>query len=180
VRRINDLVYAILISGQTMAYDSTSLFHADHGNLGAADLATSALTAARAAMRVQTGPGGQTLNIMPKYLIVPAALETTAEVILRSASLYESGANSGNVNVWRNQLIPVIEPRIDATDADSWYLAADSNQIDTVEVMFLDGVRTPYMDEEVEFNTDALVMKARIDVGARALDHRGLYKSAGA
>jgi hypothetical protein len=107
-------------------------------------------------------------------------LETTAEVILRSASLYESGANSGNVNVWRNQLIPVIEPRIDATDADSWYLAADSNQIDTVEVMFLDGVRTPYMDEEVEFNTDALVMKARIDVGARALDHRGLYKSAGA
>lgn len=179
VRKINDLVYAILTSGQTMAYDSTALFHSDHGNLGAADLATSALNAARAAMRIQTGPGGQTLNIMPKYLLVPAALETTAEVILRSASLYESGANSGTANPWRNQLVPVVEPRID-TDSDSWYLAADSNQIDTVEVMFLDGVRAPWMDEEVEFTTDGLAMKARIDVGARALDHRGLYKSAGA
>lgn len=180
VRKINDLVYAILTSGQTMAYDSVALFHADHGNLGAADLATSALTTARAAMRVQTGPGGQTLNIIPKYLIVPAASETTAEVILRSAALYESGANSGNVNVWRNQLVPVVEPRIDTADSDSWYLAADANQIDTIEVMFLDGVRTPYMDEEVEFTSDGLRMKARIDVGARALDHRGLYKSAGA
>ena len=180
VRKINDIVYAILTSGQTMSYDSKALFHADHGNLGALDLTSTALGTARAAMRIQTGPGGQTLNIMPKYLLVPAASETTAEVILRSASLYESGANSGTANVWRNQLVPIVEPRIDSADADSFYLAADANQIDTIEVMFLDGVRTPYMDEEVEFTTDGLRMKARIDVGARALDHRGLYKSNGA
>jgi hypothetical protein len=181
VRKINDLVYAILTSGQTMSYDSTALFHADHGNIAtAADLSAAALTAARAQMRIQTGPGGQVLNLMPKFLIVPAASETTAEVILRSASLYESGANSGTHNPWRNQLIPIVEPRIDTADADSWYLAADPNQIDTIEVMFLDGVRTPYIDEEVGFDVDAIKIKARIDVGARALDHRGLLKNAGA
>lgn len=181
VRKINDLVYAILTSGQTMAYDSKALFHADHGNIAtAADLSAAALTAARAKMRIQTGPGGQVLNLMPKFLLVPAASETTAEVILRSASLYESGANSGTHNPWRNQLIPIVEPRIDAADADSWYLAADPNQIDTIEVMFLDGVRTPYIDEEVGFDVDAIKIKARIDVGARALDHRGLLKNAGA
>jgi hypothetical protein len=181
-RRINDLVYAILTSNQTMAYDSVALFHADHSNLAnpAAALSSTALGVGRTAMRKQTGPKGATLNIAPRYLLVPAALEMTADVLLRSVASTDSEKNAGVVNPWQNALVPVVEARLDATSDKSWYLAADPTQLDTVEVMFLDGVQTPYIEELAASNIDGREFKVRIDVGVRALDHRGMYKNAGA
>lgn len=181
VRRINDLVYAILTGNQVMAYDDTALFHADHDNLASpvAVLSSTSLGVARTAMRTQKGPEGAVLNISPRFLIVPAALEMTADVLLRSVASTDSEKNSGVVNPWQNALIPVVEARLDANSADAYYLAADPTQVDTVEVMFLDGVQTPVIEEVEVSNIDGREYKVRIDVGARALDHRGLYKNAG-
>jgi hypothetical protein len=180
-RRINDLVYAILTGNQVMAYDNTALFHSTHGNLAAsaAALASATLGAARTAMRKQTGPNGATLNIAPRYLLVPAALEMTADVLLRSVASTDSEKNSGVVNPWQNALTPVVEARLDATSATAYFLAADPSVIDTVEVMFLDGNQAPVIEEMEQSNIDGREFKVRIDVGARALDHRGLYKNAG-
>lgn len=180
-RRINDLVYAILTGNQVMAYDNTALFHANHGNLAGTPgaLASGTLGTARTAMRKQTGPNGATLNIAPRYLLVPAALEMTADVLLRSVASTDSEKNSGVVNPWQNALIPVVEARLDATSATAYFLAADPSVIDTVEVMFLDGNQTPVIEEMEQSNIDGREFKVRIDVGARALDHRGLYKNAG-
>ena len=181
-RRINDLVYAILTTPQTMSYDSTALFHANHANLASpnAALSSTSLGVARTAMRKQTGPGGATLNLAPRYLLVPAALEMTADVLMRSVASTDSEKNSGVINPWQNALTPVVEPRLDANSATAFYLAADSAQVDTVEVMFLDGVQTPFIEEVASSNVDGREYNVRIDVGARALDHRGLYKNAGA
>jgi hypothetical protein len=180
-RRINDLVYAILTSNQVMAYDSTALFHTDHGNLAGTPgaLASGTLGTARTAMRKQTGPNGATLNIAPRFLLVPAALEMTADVLLRSVASTDSEKNSGVVNPWQNALVPVVEARLDATSATAYFLAADSSVIDTVEVMFLDGNQAPVIEEMEQSNIDGREFKVRIDVGVRALDHRGLYKNAG-
>lgn len=180
-RRINDLVYAILTGNQVMAYDNTALFHSTHGNLAAsaAALASATLGDARTAMRKQTGPNGATLNIAPRYLLVPAALEMTADVLLRSVASTDSEKNSGVVNPWQNALTPVVEARLDATSATAYFLAADPSVIDTVEVMFLDGNQAPVIEEMEQSNIDGREFKVRIDVGARALDHRGLYKNAG-
>lgn len=181
-RRINDLVYAILTANAAMSYDSIALFHASHGNLAGTNgaLASATLGTARTAMRKQTGPGGAVLNLVPRFLIVPAALEMTADVLLRSVASTDSEKNSGVVNPWQNALTPVVEPRLDANSAVSWYLAADPAQVDTVEVMFLDGVQTPVIEEMDTSGVDGKEYKVRIDVGVADLDHRGLYKNAGA
>ena len=181
-RRINDLVYAILTSNAAMSYDSKALFHADHGNLAgtAGALASGTLGAGRTAMRKQTGPGGSVLNLVPRFLIVPAELETTTDVLLRSVASTDSEKNSGVLNPWQNALAPVVEPRLGANSTTAWYLAADSSQVDTVEVMFLDGVQTPVIEEMDTTGVDGKEFKVRIDVGVADLDHRGLYKNAGA
>jgi hypothetical protein len=91
-------------------------------------------------MRVQKGQAGQALlNIIPRYLIVPAALETDAEVLIASTAKPDQ-ANSRVPNAeFIQSLILVVEPRLDEDSETAWYLAASSQQIDTVEVGYLDG-----------------------------------------
>ncbi len=180
VRRINDLVYAVLTGNQVMAYDNKPLFDEKHGNIAqAASLSADALGKARAAMRVQKGPGGAVLNLQPSFLLVPAALETTADVLLRSTALPDAN-NSGVYNVWENRLTPVVEARLDASSTTAWYLMASPSQVDTVEVMFLDGIQSPVIEETETMNVDGREYLVRLDVGVRALDHRGMLKNAGA
>jgi hypothetical protein len=62
----------------------------------------------------------------------------------------------------------------------SWYLAADNAQIDTVEYAFLEGQEGVYLESRQGFDIDGIELKARVDVAAKALDYRGLYKNAGA
>ncbi|MBC7157430.1 MAG: HK97 family phage prohead protease, partial [Rhodobacteraceae bacterium] len=85
-RTIGNLAYAVLTGNPNMA-DGVALFHASHANLAGtgAVLSVTTLGAARAAMRTQTEKaGGPALNISPRYLIVPAALETLATQLMRS------------------------------------------------------------------------------------------------
>lgn len=60
------------------------LFHADHKNLlQAAPIDVESVSAARLALRQQVGVDGKTrVNIVPKYLVVGAELETHAEQFL--------------------------------------------------------------------------------------------------
>lgn len=61
--------------------DGVALFHASRGNIAASAAAISdtSLSAARAAMRTRKGLSGQIISAPPRYLVVPAALETAAE-----------------------------------------------------------------------------------------------------
>ena len=186
-RKINSVVYAILTANGNMA-DGYALFEeAHHANLApTADkgvITTARLGKMRAAMRVQKDMKGlQNLNIAPRYVILPAAQETDMDVILRSIA-DPSGTNSGVANPFgagsRTPLIPVVEGLLDATSAKAWYGAADPNQIDTIEVAFLNGQETPYLEEQEGFKVDGRQYKVRIVFGAKAIDHRGLYKNAG-
>jgi len=179
----NRLVYAQLTGNPTMA-DGTALFHADHGNLstGAGSaLALAGLTAARLAMRKQTGAQGELLNIAPAYLIVPAALEQTAYQ-LTSANYVPS--TQANINEFRaggrTSLEPIVEPLLDATSAAYWYLAAANGQIDTVEYCYLDGAEGPMIESEVGFEVDGISYKCREDFAAKVIDYRGLHRANGA
>ncbi|MBZ8470263.1 hypothetical protein H5Q13_24470, partial [Escherichia coli] len=48
---------------------------------------------------------------------------------------------------------------------------------DTIEVAWLDGVDTPYIDQQEGFTTDGIATKIRIDAGVAPLDWRGLVRS---
>lgn len=179
----NGLVYAQLTGNPAMS-DGDALFHANHGNLGTGAgtaLAFDALKAARAAMRVQKGLGGEPLNLAPAYLIVPAALEQTAYQLTSSNYV---PAKSSDVNEFRaggrTAVEPIVEPLLDAASATAWYAAANNGQVDTVEYCYLDGYEGPTVRTKEGWEVDGIEFKCTEWFAAKVIDHRGLYKANGA
>ncbi|WP_322105857.1 prohead protease/major capsid protein fusion protein [Paraburkholderia sp. J41] len=172
-----DLVYGAL-TGNTPMSDGNAIFHAKHGNLGAAAaISIASLSAGRTAMRVQKAPGdGTALNLAPSYLLVPAALETIAG---QYTSNQYTPNQAGDQNPFFGTLTPIVEARLDAVSATGWYLVADPAMIDTVEYCYLDGEQGLYTEQALDFDVDGLKVKARLDFAAKAIDYRGLYKNPG-
>lgn len=169
----SDTVWAIITANAAMA-DGTALFHANHGNLPAgAAISVAQLGVVRAAMRVQTGLDGRKINVTPRYLLVPAALETIAQQYTSSAF---TSAQSSNINPFAGTLQVIAEPRLDAASTTAWYMAADPGQIDTIEYAYLEGNQGVYLESKDGWEVDGVEFKARLDFGAKAIDWRGLAK----
>lgn len=186
----NRTVYSQITANAAMA-DTGLLFNATavttaggHANLfttGASALQSSALVTARTAMRRQKGLNSEELNLAPAYLIVPATLEQTAYQLTSSQYV---PATTATINEFRaggrTALEPIVEPVLDENSTTAWYLAAASSQVDTVEYCYLDGAEGPVIESDVGFEVDGVSYKCRLDFGAKAVDWRGLSKSAGA
>jgi len=180
-RKVNGLPYAILEDNDDMA-DGSALFVAGHGNIeGTAankDVpSVTTLASARAYMRKQTGLGGHgALNLTPRFLIAPPDLEMVSSQLIRSGVDPSKYNNTPNIIV-AGSLSLVCDASL--SDSDAWYLAADPSQIDTIEVAFLDGNRAPLIESKENWDVDGIEYKVRIDVGAKSIDHRGLFKNVG-
>ncbi|HHA4423512.1 TPA: ClpP-like prohead protease/major capsid protein fusion protein [Escherichia coli] len=184
-RTVGNLVYLLLTSNGKFT-DGKALFHADHKNLIAKDMDMVGLDEARKLMRLQEDANGDSLNITPAFVLVPAALESAARrAILSSSSVFPVGdestinQNPGIINVVKDMAEVIVEPRLDKANSKEWYVAA-AKGMDTIEVAYLDGMDTPYLEEQVGFTVDGVAWKVRIDAGVAALDYRGLLKSSGA
>ncbi|WP_329502700.1 ClpP-like prohead protease/major capsid protein fusion protein [Klebsiella aerogenes] len=173
---IGDLVYAVLQTNPALS-DGVQLFSDEHNNYFAGELSVETLSSLRSQMRLQKSQAGQVLNIVPKFLIVPAVQESLAEQIIRSISI-PGTMNSGVHNPVKDSLDIIVEPRLDGVDEDAWYLAAAQGS-DTIEVAYLDGNATPYLDSTEGFTVDGMTYKVRIDAGVAPMDYRGLMKSDG-
>ena len=177
-RLVNKMVYAQL-TGNVKMQDNVALFDTKHGNVAGTGEALSVKAIAKAitAMRRQKGITGEaTLNITPKYLVVPPELEMTAYQIVNSTAAVD-GVNSGVANPYKGRFIVVADAELTAPDA--WYLVADATQHDTIEVTYLNGVETPRLETRQGFDVDGIEYKVAFDCGVSALDFRGLYKNAG-
>ena len=191
----SNTVWAIITTNPAAIYagdkNSTALFHANHGNLltGVASAIDStvansapltALGKGRGAMRLQKGPQGTPLNLIPRFIAVPTALETYMLQLVYPINIASADATKV-VPEWVRSLIPVVEPRLDAATngTTGWYLIADPAQIDTVEYCYLEGQQGVYIETKQGFEVDGVEIKARMDFGAAALDYRGLQKNAG-
>lgn len=175
----SDTVYGVLTTNAALS-DGVALFEASsHKNLTGTGTAisVSSLDVGRAAMRVQKTPQGVVMNLAPRYLIVPAAKETIAN---QYTSADFVSAKSSDINPFKNTLQVVVEGRLDASSTTAWYLAADSNQVDTIEYCYLDGQDGVYIETRNGFDVDGVEIKARLDFAAKAIDYRGLYKNVGA
>lgn len=175
----SDLVWAQITANGDMG-DSQPLFSAAHGNIDAAGGAISIDTigAARAAMRLQTGLDGTTiLNVIPRYLLVPAALETLADQFVSQAL---APSQASNVNPFAGRISVIAEPRLDADSADHWYMSAAIGEFpDIVELANLAGQQGPMLERMLGFDVDGVSFKVLFDVGAKVIDWRGLYKNVG-
>ena len=177
-RLVNKMVYAQL-TGNVKMQDNVALFDSKHGNVAGTGEALSVKAIAKAitAMRRQKGITGEaTLNITPKYLVVPPELEMVAYQIVNSTAAVD-GVNSGVVNPYKGRFVVVADAEL--TDPDAWYLVADATQHDTIEVTYLNGVETPRLETRQGFEVDGIEYKVAFDCGVSALDFRGLYKNAG-
>jgi len=177
----SDTVWGIITSNPAMG-DGVTLFHANHANLntGAGSaLALAGLGAGMAAMAKQKGLDGVTvLNVQPRYLVVPVALQLTAFQMI--APNLAPAKSADLVPDYIRALTPIAEPRLDAASTTAWYLFASPDQIDTIEYAYLEGQDGVYIETRQGFDVDGVEIKARLDFGAKAIDWRGLQKNAGA
>lgn len=174
-RKINRDAYSILIDNNALS-DGVALFHASsHGaNLDSTALAEGALDTGFTVMATQSGTDSTTvLGLTPRFLIVPAALRPTAMRLVNGGVVPET---TTNVPLY-GSLQVISDGQIDALgSATNWWLAADNNMVDTVEISFLQGERTPVVEREDGFSTDTIKAKIRQTYGIKAIDYRGLYQ----
>lgn len=182
----SDLVYAILINNANMA-DGVALFHADHGNLGTAAALIDAihpdpaavanpLAEMRRMMILQKGLEGRYITIRPKYLLVPPDLEEDALKVTNAAIV---AARGNDANVIGPSLTPISEPRLHDGSATAWYGVAEPGMVDTIEYAYLEGHEGVFTETRNGFDVDGMEVKCRQVFGAKAIDHRGLFKNAG-
>lgn len=178
-RGINKLVYKML-SQNPVIFDGVNLFHATHNNLGTpGGIGTTTMSEGRRLMRTQKDQRGiATLNIAPKYLLVPAELETDAGQYMRSEA-DPAGAHSGVANVFRNSYTVIVDAELDAYSTTAWYLAADQNIADTIEVTYLRGQEEPTLETDIPFDRLGMDFRIYIDYGVTILDSRGMFKNDG-
>ena len=176
----SDTVYAVLKGNPTMS-DGTALFHANHANLAGvgAAIGEAGLSEARKGLRLQKDPSGnnQPLNLEGRFLVCGATKETEAQKFLNAIILATKAADT---NVFANTYELVIEPRLDASNPNEWWLMADPSQIDTVEYAYLEGEQGLFTEQRMGFDVDGLEVKARLDFAAKATDWRGMWKNPGA
>ncbi|EGF1143277.1 Clp protease ClpP, partial [Escherichia coli] len=176
-RTVGNLVNLVL-TGNVKLSDGIALFDKKHSNLIEAGLTTPGLSAARHLMRTQKDKNGEVLNIAPKFLLVPAALEDRALQMINSTAPFGADKNSGIFNPYHKLLDIIVDPRLDDISEKQWYMLS-AQGTDTIEVAYLDGSDEPYLEQQEGFIVDGVAWKVRIDAGVAALDYRGMVKSGG-
>jgi len=175
----SDTVYGILTANAALS-DGVALFHAaTHLNYTSTGTVISidSLGIAKKLMRLQKTPKNVVMNLTPKFLIVPAQIENVG---WQYTTPEYNAATAATVNPFRGQLQLIVEPRLDASSGTAWYMAADSNMVDTIEYCYLEGQNGVYIETRQGFDVDGMEIKARLDFAAKAIDYRGLYKNVGA
>lgn len=183
-RSIENDLFALLAlnsgNGPTMV-DGKSLFHADHNNLIASGAAPT--VAAFEAMRVlmaqqKDKDGNDYLNLRPSVGLFPIGIAGTAKIV--NGSQYDPDASNKlqRPNLVNGLLSNIVDtPRL---SGNAYFMFADPNVEPVLEVAFLDGVQTPYLESEMGFEVDGMQWKIRLDYGVGAVGFKGAVKNPGA
>jgi len=167
-------VYGILTGNPNMS-DGKALFHEDHDNLAATKgiVDDTKLAAAVEAMYAQTNLEGTPINVKPRFLVHGGQNMVAAKKVLSNDM---SATKSTDVNVFKGEFVPVLDPHI--TDK-KWFLISDPAFCDTIEYAYLDGEEGIFTEMRNGFEVDGVEIKARLVFGAKAIDWRGLYMNNG-
>lgn len=178
-RSIEIDVYALLASNPVLE-DGVTLFHADHGNLvtGAAMTAIG-FDLMRQKMATQKDPSGNDfLDLRPAVLLTGITQGSTARVI--NDSLYDPDA--ANKLQKPNLAKGIFNNIIDTAriPGNEYYAFAAPAEEPVIEVSFLDGNQTPFLETQMGFEVDGMSWKVRHDYAVGAVGFRGVVKNPGA
>ena len=175
---------------------------------GTARLSITSLGAGITAMLQRTDPGGAPIYCKPVHLVIPPQLEFMARRILESVVTdWEGPTVSGVIgqafpygtkNVIQGMLKLTVNPWLPIVGANgttAWYLFADPNNVQALEVGYLRGHETPEVrmrssdsvllgggpisPMEGTFLDDDVVYRVRMIIGGTRMDWRGAYASNG-
>lgn len=190
-RLIDQLFFARLLKNPAQP-DGKALFSAAHKNLltGASSaLSAESLKKAIQIFLDQTDSDGQPISVEPRILLVPTALKHLAIELTKGATLVVAGSTDKVVpalNVLADENLQVVSSpylanaAYDGASAAAWYLFGQPGQVDTFEIGYLAGRRTPTVERgETDFNTLGLWFRVYFDVGVREQDHRGMVRANG-
>lgn len=196
------IVYSLMLANAALDVDAVALFdtstHKNYVSSTGTALAAASLQTAIASMAKQR-IGGRVLNIRPRFLICPQDLWATAKILLTSAERIISTSDGGTRNPLTDIGITLVfddrvglagvtdpttnPPTARAGTAANWFLAARPGEegAKTIEVGYLRGSgRAPSIRSFVlDRGQWGMGWDVKMDIGAKALDFRGLYKSLG-
>lgn len=157
-----------------------SFFSVGHANLTHGDLDVDGVGEAVRMLRVQADADGRVIGFRPATLVVPAAREAEARVLLSSMALARDLSTdqqpTGNPLAGLN-LTLVVEPRLDANSTADWYLFSPGSD-GAILAAFLDGVQGPRVEsQEAPFNRLGIQYRAYMDFGISLAEHRAAVKS---
>lgn len=167
-------IMVAMLTGNPDMRDGTPVFDASRGNIGGtAGLPSKAtLTENREAMRLRTGTDGKTIiDAPPRYLLVPADLETEAEEILAAIQ----PGSTADVNPFAGKLKLLVEPRL---PSGTWYLFADPARLACLRYAYMSGAEGVQVQRRESWDTLGLSFRGFLDFGAGWLDWRGAQRVA--
>lgn len=178
-RFINKLCYQMLTKNSKI-YDGKNLFANEHGNLmtGAVPSIES-LNEFIVKMAMQKDINGtDVLNLTPKFILAPKALELPIRQLLESAA-DPSATHAGVVNPMKGAFQLITDAQLDIANPKGYYAVADPRDVDTIEVTYLNGKRTPTLESKVSWDTLGIEWRMYHDFGINVLDYRGMAYNQG-
>ena len=161
-------------------YDGKNLFDASHHNLfTGAEPSIASFNEMIVAMSQQKDIDNKgVLNIKPRFVLAPVALGMAIRQILESTA-DPNGANSGVVNPMRGAFQLITDAQLDIANPEGYYAVADPNDVDTIEVTYLNGKRTPTLESRASWDTLGIEYRMFHDFGINIIDYRGMSYNPG-
>lgn len=163
------------------ASNGGAFWTATRGNLvTSASLATAGLGTAVQAFREMAGPDGNMMDLDPRLIVIPPALEATALGLFNSAELRDTTASTKTLttNIYKGRFTPVVVPELGKStytgySATTWYMHCDPGILASAVVCFLNGQQSPTIESaDADFNTLGIQLRGYHDFGVAMTEYR--------
>lgn len=159
--------------------DGVTLFHASHNNVSTGAPTVVSFDAARVVLASQKDVSNlDILALTPAVWLGPITLGGTAKVVNNSEYDPDAANKLQRANIARGIFRDIVDTA--RLTGLPWFMFADANEAPVLEVAFLDGNDTPYLEMQNGFTVDGSSWKIRMDYGIAGVDFRGAVRSTGA
>jgi hypothetical protein len=160
-------------------FEASNATYFEKATAGAGNaLGLTSLKAAASAYRKLKDPDGNPLGVSPALLLVPPELEIEAAELM-GGGLLITGENKTltNVNVLAGRYRVVSSAYL--ASATTWWLMANPGDLNAMEVLFLNGQRTPTVEQaEADFDTLGIAVRGYHDFGVAKGEPKAAYRMA--
>lgn len=172
----SNLMWGLITGNVKTTSDGVALFHANHNNTGTGAIGVTSISEARKKMRNQKDfTGKNPLYVVPRYILLPTTLETTFDQF--NAAIVPN--QTSNVNIFSGYLQKIVEPRLDASSEQQFYIVGDYPGVDKLVYGYLEGEGGATIDSEIKRDPDGITTYLRHTFGCHVPQHQAFYRSSG-